>query len=186
MSAAVHRAIKDWVCLTGINWFVKDTVMKQGSSVDSTSLIYLNDFSGGDIIAKFEGNNSERCFDGSDFFAYHKELDIRISRDFTNNNKIDDWFYDLTRLKPVPNREIDFYAVITHELGHAFNLGHLIEKDICIGQIVLASWARQKGYNGIIAPGARGAKNYENIILFNQSYIDDVVKEIIPQKIIKQ
>ena len=130
MSAAVHRAIKDWVCLTGINWFVKDTVMKQGSSVDSTSLIYLNDFSGGDIIAKFEGNNSERCFDGSDFFAYHKELDIRISRDFTNNNKIDDWFYDLTRLKPVPNREIDFYAVITHELGHAFNLGHLIEKDI--------------------------------------------------------
>ena len=50
---------------------------------------------------------------------------------------------------------------------------------------VLASWARQKGYNGIIAPGARGSKNYENIILFNQSYIDDVVKGITSQKIIK-
>lgn len=50
---------------------------------------------------------------------------------------------------------------------------------------VLASWARKKGYNGIIAPGARGAKNYENIILFNQLYVDDVLRGIQPQKIIK-
>ena len=41
---------------------------------------------------------------------------------------------------------------------------------------IIASWARQKGYNGIIAPGARGSKNYENIVLFNQSYIDGAVK----------
>ena len=50
---------------------------------------------------------------------------------------------------------------------------------------VLASWARQKKYNGIIAPGARGAKNYDNVILFDQSYIDDVLKGIKPQKISK-
>ncbi|UOH78892.1 hypothetical protein MT996_05335 [Ornithobacterium rhinotracheale] len=40
---------------------------------------------------------------------------------------------------------------------------------------VIASWAREKGYNGIIAPGARGAKDYQNVILFNQNYIDNIL-----------
>ncbi|MDR0661369.1 MAG: hypothetical protein LBG19_11415 [Prevotellaceae bacterium] len=42
----------------------------------------------------------------------------------------------------------------------------------------IAEWARKKGYNGIIAPGTRGVKDYENIILFNQNYIDDVLKHV--------
>ena len=45
----------------------------------------------------------------------------------------------------------------------------------------LASWAREKGYNGIIAPGARGAKDYQNIILFDQNYIDIILKGKVPQ-----
>ncbi|MBP7808116.1 MAG: hypothetical protein KA163_02375 [Bacteroidia bacterium] len=49
----------------------------------------------------------------------------------------------------------------------------------------LASWARKKGYNGIIAPGARGAKNYDNIVLFNQSYTDQLLQGITPQKLPK-
>lgn len=40
---------------------------------------------------------------------------------------------------------------------------------------VIASWTRQKGYNGIVAPGARGAKDYQNVVLFNQNYIDIIL-----------
>ena len=40
----------------------------------------------------------------------------------------------------------------------------------------LAKWARQNGYNGLIVPGARGAKNYENVIIFNQTYINQILK----------
>ncbi len=40
----------------------------------------------------------------------------------------------------------------------------------------LASWARDKGFNGIIAWGARGSQDYKNIILFYQNYIDNVVR----------
>jgi len=40
---------------------------------------------------------------------------------------------------------------------------------------VIASWARQKGYNGIVAPGARGVKDYQNVVLFNQNYIDIIL-----------
>jgi hypothetical protein len=50
---------------------------------------------------------------------------------------------------------------------------------------VIASWARQKGYNGIIAPGARGAKDYQNIILFEQSYIDKMLTGKTIEKIKK-
>jgi hypothetical protein len=47
----------------------------------------------------------------------------------------------------------------------------------------LASWARKNGYNGIIAPGARGAKDYQNIIIFEQSYIDQILKGKIMEKL---
>jgi hypothetical protein len=40
----------------------------------------------------------------------------------------------------------------------------------------LASWARSKSYNGIIAWGARGAQNYKNVIIFKQDYINNVLK----------
>jgi RES domain-containing protein len=38
----------------------------------------------------------------------------------------------------------------------------------------LAKWARQNGYNGLIVPGARGAKDYENVIIFEQSYLNQI------------
>ncbi|MFO0322473.1 MAG: hypothetical protein ACK504_08595 [Bacteroidota bacterium] len=50
----------------------------------------------------------------------------------------------------------------------------------------LAIWARQQGYNGLIVPGARGTKNYENIVLFNQTYIDQVLQGKLAEKILKQ
>mgnify|MGYP003595887199 CR=1 FL=1 len=50
---------------------------------------------------------------------------------------------------------------------------------------VIAKWAREKGYNGLIVPGAREDKNYKNIILFDQNYIDIILKGKVPQKIIK-
>jgi RES domain-containing protein len=40
----------------------------------------------------------------------------------------------------------------------------------------LAKWAKQKGYNGLVVPGARGAKNYENVIIFEQSYINQILQ----------
>ncbi|RZS93565.1 fibronectin type III domain-containing protein [Aquimarina brevivitae] len=36
---------------------------------------------------------------------------------------------------------------------------------------VIASWARQNGFSGIIAPGARGRQDYKNIILFTNDAI---------------
>jgi len=46
---------------------------------------------------------------------------------------------------------------------------------------VLASWAREKGYNGLIVPGARGLKDYDNVVLFDQAYIKNILKGKIPK-----
>lgn len=40
----------------------------------------------------------------------------------------------------------------------------------------LAKWARQKGYNGLIVPGARGAKDYQNVIIFEQAYVNQILQ----------
>jgi hypothetical protein len=49
----------------------------------------------------------------------------------------------------------------------------------------IGKWARQNGYNGLIVPGARGTQNYENIILFEQTYINQVLQGKIALPIIK-
>lgn len=49
----------------------------------------------------------------------------------------------------------------------------------------ISTWARNNGYNGLIVPGARGGKDYENIIIFKQSYIDQILSNKIPAKIDK-
>ncbi len=41
------------------------------------------------------------------------------------------------------------------------------------------------GYNGLIVPGARGAKNYENVIIFEQGYVDQILQGKAAIKIVK-
>jgi hypothetical protein len=48
---------------------------------------------------------------------------------------------------------------------------------------VLGTWARNNGYKGIIVPGARGLKNYVNIVIFDQSVLDRTLLNIVPVKI---
>lgn len=45
---------------------------------------------------------------------------------------------------------------------------------------VVGSWARAKGYKGLIVPGARGPKDYSNVIVFNQSELTSILNGIKP------
>ena len=42
------------------------------------------------------------------------------------------------------------------------------------------TWAQSKGYNGLIVNGARGNKDYVNLIIFNQSDVDKALGKIVP------
>jgi hypothetical protein len=48
---------------------------------------------------------------------------------------------------------------------------------------VIGTWARSKGYNGLIVPGARGAKDYSNIVIFNQNNLSSILSGVTPIKL---
>ena len=48
---------------------------------------------------------------------------------------------------------------------------------------VIGTWARSKGYKGIIVPGARGSQDYTNIVIFNQSDLNSALSGITPIKL---
>ncbi|MEM6319985.1 MAG: hypothetical protein AAF960_20095 [Bacteroidota bacterium] len=49
---------------------------------------------------------------------------------------------------------------------------------------VLGSWIRNR-YDGVIVPGARGAKDYSNIVLFNQNVVNNALGTTVPTPITK-
>ncbi|WP_218825006.1 hypothetical protein [Flavobacterium psychrophilum] len=52
-----------------------------------------------------------------------------------------------------------------------------------IGFLAGADEARQKGYKGLIVSGARGNKDYVNIIVFDQVDLTSILKSITPVKL---
>jgi hypothetical protein len=48
---------------------------------------------------------------------------------------------------------------------------------------IIGTWARSKGYKGLIVPGARGSQDYVNIVVFNQSELTTVLSGIKPIKL---
>ncbi len=48
---------------------------------------------------------------------------------------------------------------------------------------IIGTWARQNGYKGIIVPGARGNKDYVNLVMFNQSDLTVVLNGKVPVKL---
>jgi hypothetical protein len=48
---------------------------------------------------------------------------------------------------------------------------------------VVGTWARERGYKGLIVPGARGTKNYDNIVIFEQSNLDTTIGNLAPIKL---
>jgi hypothetical protein len=47
----------------------------------------------------------------------------------------------------------------------------------------IGTWASSKGYKGIIFPGARGNKDYLNVVFFNKADIDNAFSKIVPKVI---
>lgn len=115
MKTVLDKALRDWSCLTGINWYLgTDTIY-------TDSLVKLDTL----CIIKFDSTleNENLAVTNSRLGKCSSEpvlleSDIRINSNY-------DWFCD-TLAGSVPLNEKDFYAVILHELGHAHNLKHII------------------------------------------------------------
>jgi len=120
MVPIIRKALKEWTCLTGINWeLVSDTnVSLPGPLKDSICVIKFGSLAPGRLaLATVQGGFCNDKY-------YTTESDIEISND---PNTI--WFLDTVPSNPIPSGQNDLYFAMLHELGHAHNMNHIINPD---------------------------------------------------------
>jgi Secretion system C-terminal sorting domain/Calx-beta domain/IPT/TIG domain len=108
-----------WRCTTGINWIIGANTSVNVSANDGVNIVRFDVGSelGVDVlgvaISRYSG-----CFNGDAVQFYLQEVDV-IFDDATS------WFYG--NVGTPTFSQIDFYSVGVHELGHAHQLGHVID-----------------------------------------------------------
>ncbi len=114
MKAVIDKALRDWTCLTGINWYLStDTAFTNTNTLNDTlCVIKLATLSGAALAST--ARLTSTCGE-----YVHFETDIEIDSTYI-------WFCDTTGAT-VPTGQYDFYHTILHELGHAHDLLHVID-----------------------------------------------------------
>lgn len=118
---AVDIAIKEWVCLSGVNFNISDT-MAPPDTIEQKDLMCLIQFgttTSRSTIAqttRFKGNYA--C--GGNPKVVTEEIDIVIDK-----NRKDSIWWDWNCHHDVPVGMYDGYAMILHELGHGHSLNHV-------------------------------------------------------------
>lgn len=118
MKAVIKKALKDWTCLTGIDWELgADTLYTDSiAKIDSLCIITFANLNS-NVIATALGIKGTCQIQGEAVAVYY-EMDIEID---TNN-----LFFIDTIGTSIPSGYLDFYSIILHELGHSHNLRHVI------------------------------------------------------------
>ena len=125
LKGCIAKAIKDWVCLTGVNFEMgqdtsfNDTTLNTTINInDEISHIYLDTIKNSNAIARtYQRYLTLRNQCNS---AWAVETDIIINQRFLSILQI-----DTILTNSISAGYYDFYHVILHELGHAHSLQHI-------------------------------------------------------------
>ncbi|MDO5972234.1 T9SS type A sorting domain-containing protein [Flavivirga aquimarina] len=118
--AAFLSALETWRCETGVNFTIGDVTPVDVADLDETNVIRFDN--GSELPAGTLGQTSY-SFSGcgtslANFQSYPTEIDIVFDDGET-------WYYG----SGFPGAAFDFESVALHELGHAHQLGHVIDTD---------------------------------------------------------
>lgn len=112
--AIVKKAVRDWACFTTMNInVVYDSTVTNTSSIN---YIKFSSFSPLDVAVGRTSSGVGSC----NLTGNNVILDFDIELDKNEN-----WLFDTT-IQALPINTYDFYSVVTHEIGHAFGLMHII------------------------------------------------------------
>jgi hypothetical protein len=118
MKSVIEKALKDWTCLTGIDWEMgNDTLYTDSMATEDNLCIITFENLNSNALAQAIGYKAV-CNFVPDSSSVYYEMDIAID---TNN-----LFSMDTISSSIPPGHLDFYSIILHELGHAHNLKHVI------------------------------------------------------------
>lgn len=114
----VKKAIKDWRCLTTVNLVIgSDTSISTFPSTDNICYMSFANFNNG--LAGETFSNAGLCTSTIPNILYIRDFDVRFKASLP-------WFYDTTGTALQAN-QYDFYEAVTHEIGHAIGLEHIID-----------------------------------------------------------
>ena len=113
----LESTIKQWVCLTAVNFKVGSTY-NTGDSIAITDTICSVSF--GNLDSSTVANTSQwRYFRGGNCnTAYCSEMDVFVNKDLI-------YFTDTSNTANVPVGKYDLFQVLLHEFGHAHMLTHV-------------------------------------------------------------
>lgn len=113
--AVIKKSMKDWNCVSGINWQIGNDTIKNTES-DGLCVINIGSFSALQRTYREFGV----CPNATGNTYYLKSFDIEIKNPFTN--PLYSWQVDT--IGDLDSNKFDFYHAMTHELGHAHLLEH--------------------------------------------------------------
>jgi PKD repeat protein len=112
---AFLRSLESWRCGTLINFEIGNDTLKDTILRDGVNLVRFTKFGDGRLGVCYSFYSG--CFDGTRWNWYVNELDIQF-------DSLRNWYYGTS----LPGgSQIDFQSVVTHELGHGHQLGHVID-----------------------------------------------------------
>ena len=112
------QAVSKWNCIAGVNWDIEYPVLVNSAVIDGINLIKFDDENTlPDGVLGQTITRSSYTIVNRKFILYAEKIDIVF-------NKNINWYFgtdtpDIT--------QYDFESVVLHELGHAHQLGHVID-----------------------------------------------------------
>ncbi|MBA3985769.1 MAG: hypothetical protein H0X63_04145, partial [Flavobacteriales bacterium] len=126
--AIVKKAIDDWNCRTNVNWSLGEDTTLSYYGQDGINLIFFDYSLTGRPTASTEKHSRSYCpTTNYGPQAYFKEVDIRITPNWSGTTApYLQWMYDTTGAN-VDAGFVDFYGVLLHEFGHAHSINHVTD-----------------------------------------------------------
>jgi hypothetical protein len=117
--ADFQNLVYQWRCATGINWIFGATTTTNTTASDGLNVVRFD--VGSELSAGVLGLATSRfsgCIIGANVYWYVSEVDVQVD-DGTN------FFYGSSGSPSAS--QYDFWSVMLHEMGHAHQLGHVID-----------------------------------------------------------